>query len=159
MINKINTIKNKSKIKKYYDNMVNTSKYIIVESPNLNSIDTLQFRKKIIKEEFTIKMILKRLLHKLYIGSRKRNEKTMFKNNVYMVTAKNNNSNYKLLCKIMKFYKMKIVGIVNDNKLISDCQIYIECQFDIKILHSFLVKLLLLPILVLDSIKNKLLCK
>lgn len=155
--NKVNNIKNLTKQNRYLNILNKYSRYILLESDNLNSKDTLSIRRNIENLGFKLKMTLKRLLHKLFFNIRNSNEKTIFNKNLYLIILESDNLNFEDLNNVIKIYPVKIVGLVYNNSYIVNYYDYIICKFKKEILISFLVRIMLLPFMsVINYSINKL---
>lgn len=145
-LNKISKIKNLVKQNRYLSILNKYDKYLLLESDNLNIKDTLSIRNNIENLNFKFKMTLKRLIHKAFFQKRKNNEKTIFKNNLYLIILNENNDlDFDKLFNIIKLYPVKIVGLVFNNNYIVNYHDYIVCKFNKEILISIIIRMMLLP--------------
>lgn len=149
---KINNIKNNIKQDRYLEVIKKYNKYLLLESENLNAKDTISIRNSIENLGFKLKMTLKRLLHKIFLNKRNSNEKTIFKNNLYLIILDEENLNFNDLNTAIKPYPVKIVGLIYNNTYIINYHDYIICKFKKEILITLLVKIMLLPFM--STIKN-----
>lgn len=148
----ISNIKNNTKQNRYLTVIKEHSKYLLLESDNLNSKDTISIRESIENLGFRLKMTLKRLLHKIFLNKRASNEKTIFKNNLYLIVLEEENLYFNSLNTVLKAYPVKIVGLIYNNTYVVNYHDYILCKFKKEVLVSFLIKIMLLPFM--STIKN-----
>ncbi len=156
-LRKIENIKNTVKQSRYMDTICKYNSYLLIESDNLNKKDTLSIRKKIEDLDFKFKMTLKRLIHKLFLGDRKSNEKTIFKNNLYLIIVDNLDNDFSALDNLLKQYPVKIIGLVYNNNYIVNYSDYTICKFKKELAIYILIQVMLLPLIrTVNCLINKL---
>ncbi|AOP70272.1 hypothetical protein AB837_00183 [bacterium AB1] len=128
--------------KRYIENIDKMKPCFLVSGTNIVRSDIRLFKFSFMKAQCKISMTLKRLLYKLYVGPREKNQKVFFKENLYLLQV-NRNTNLNLLKNAMKKYKLEYSGAIIGDNYHKDYHLYLLTLFD----NKMMIKLLLITII------------